>query len=474
DTYAGFVKGYYIRDKGRDPDVDYDRQFLPLKQHHRGEGNLFHRQQLSQKLRLETEITWISDRNLRQEFTESVFKEGKEAESYVYGRYAADNIGVTMLERYRGNEFQTQTEYLPSTNLYIINREIKLTRSVPLYFSSFTEGSNIRIRYDEQLKQGALRSWRVDSVNEFITRLSVKPFNVTPFWSARYTSYEKCIAGDKFLDRFVASYGVRISSQFYKKYGLVDQNVAKVSLIRLASFDLRYTNNYQVTTAPSSILDFDISNQVDTTDQIEKFEEFYFELRNRFVKQEQEVMNIGAAVEYYPKSYRDTTSQNLNNYLYPFSWIVLAPDDQAKYERRRFSNINMDATWRPRNIVTLYFDTEYNTYNKSTEMFGASLGFNPYAGWSVSLSERYVKNIANAVGVSLMCVPIEKWQLGISDQYDFEQDRFTNRVYTIRRDLHELFLEFTIWADKGKDEIVYNVTLTPKGLFKQSARLRSH
>lgn len=469
DTYAGFVKGYYIRDKGRDTDVDYDRQFLPLKQHHRGEGNLFHRQQLSQKLRLETEITWISDRNLRQEFMESVFKEGKEAESYVYGRYAADNIGVTMLERYRVNEFQDQTEYLPSANLYIINREVKLTRSVPLYFSSFTEGSNIRIRYDEQLDQGALRSWRIDSLNEFITRLSVKPFNITPFWSARYTSYEKCIAGDKFLDRFIASTGIKISSQFYRKFGLADQSISGATFIHLVSFDFRYANNYQVTTAPTSILSFDT-----TTDQIKKFEEFYFELRNQFIKKGQEVIDSGVAVEYYPKSYRDTTSQNQNNYFYPMNWITLAPDEQKQYPRRRFSNIYIDTTWRPQNTLSLYFDNEYNTYERITEVFNAALGFNPYPGWSISLSERYVKNIANAVGISLLCVPIEKWQLEISDQYDFEQDRYTNRIYTIRRDLHELFLEFTIWVDKGKDEIVYNVTLTPKGLFKRPLQLRSY
>lgn len=467
--YEGFIKGYYLKDKGPDPDLEYEQQFLPLEHKDRGRGEIFHRQWLSENLRVETEMNWVSDRNFRQEFLETEYKEGKEPESYGYLRYISQNKGVTILERLRPNEFQTQTEYLPRLSGMIISEPIFSRQGYPrLYFSSFTEGSNIRIRYDDELDQGSLRSWRIDSLNEIMTRLAIKPLNLAPFFAARYTGYEQGTVEDNYLDRFVASGGLKLSTQFYKKYGNTDQTTPTTELIHYLSLDFRYTNNFQVTTRPTSLMPFD------STDQINKFEEGYFELRNRFVKNGSEFLNVGTAVEYYPESYRDTTAPNPNNYFYPMNWITLAPDKQVQYPRRRFSNIYLDVRCLSLNPLGLYLNTEYNTYQKATEVLNTTVSLNPYPGWSLSLSERYVREMSNALGLNLVCVPIEKWQLGISDQYDFEQHRFTNRVYTIRRDLHELFLEFTIWVDKGKGETLYNITLTPRGLFERPLKIRSY
>ena len=84
--------------------------------------------------------------------------------------------------------------------------------------------------------------------------------------------------------------------------------------------------------------------------------------------------------------------------------------------------------------------------------------------WTVSLFGNYILDRTDTYGVNLACSPLEKWELSVTDQYDFRAGDFINRRYSLRRDLHEFFLEFVVMIDKGKDEKNFNILLSPKGV----------
>jgi hypothetical protein len=298
--------------------------------------------------------------------------------------------------------------------------------------------------------------------------------SLTPFLAGRYTAYENGLLEEAYTDRWVGTNGLRLFSQFYR---LFNTNIPTLGLNQIRhsiSFDARYTNNSVVTTRPTKLIQFD------STDRLDRFTEYYLEIRHRFGTKTgngsgafNDFLTIGAAVEYYPAAGRDTTAAETANYLYPMNWIVLAPDRHQQYPRRDFSNIYFDLGFTPQSLFSFYLDGQYNGERKRTEVFNTSLNITPYLGWSTSLTQHYSFDNTNAAGLVLTCSPIEKWQVSISEQYDFRTDNFTNRSYTFRRDLHEFYLDFIVTIDRGKDEKSFNIMFTPKGIFERAITLRS-
>jgi hypothetical protein len=430
------------------------------------------------RLRLDTEFSYLSDRDFLQEYFDREFKEGKEQETYAYLRLNQNNQGLSLLERTRMNDFQNQVEYLPRLSYSLLKQPLlTLGQKYTLYFSDLTEVVNRRLRLDEDLNQADTpRNARFDTYNE-ITLPFHLPLGVslTPFLAGRYTAYEEGLLEEDYTDRWVGTDGLRLFTQFYRIFNTTSPSLGLNQIRHSISFDARYTNNSVVTTSPTKLIQFD------STDRLDRFTEYYLEIRNRFGTQVTEngaglfrdFLTIGAAVEYYPDAQRDTTQANTANYLYPLNWIVLAPDRHQQYPQRDFSNIYFDLGFTPQSLFSIYLDGQYNGERRRTEIFNASLNVNPYPGWSTSLSQRYSFNNTNATGLALTCSPIEKWQVSISEQYDFRADAFTNRSYTFRRDLHEFYLDFIVSIDAGKNEKSFNIMFTPKGIFERPIKLRS-
>ena len=471
--YRGFIKGAYIRDKGPDPDISYDQQFLPLEKSKRARVKSFHRHDLGEKFRLDTEVSWLSDRNLLLEFFEKEAKEGKEQETYTYLRYRHANTGGTLLERVRANNFQTQTEYLPQATFQVLNEPFHLLGpNHPFYISSFFQTDNIRKKYDDDLNLDAPHIWRFDSLAELTWPRQLGFIKTVPFLASRWSAYGENILEDKKTYRTVATGGLRLFSQFYRIFNTQNKSLGINKLYHTVSFDLRYATNFRNSTPATELIQFD------SLDEIDRFAEIYFEIRNRFKTQSGDsfwqFLDIGAAIEYYPRSERDTVSENHNNYLGAMNWISLSPDKNWDFTERRISNVNLDLVFTPHHPFSIGLNSEYNTYDKRSEIFNGYISLQPYTGWHLTISERYIVDKTNALGLNISCTPMEKWQLISVEQYDFLENRLISRSYALRRDLHDMFLEFSVSVDKGKDETMYYITLTPKGIWERPFSMRSY
>jgi lipopolysaccharide assembly outer membrane protein LptD (OstA) len=471
-NYQGSISGYYINDKGPRPTA-YDRGLyqlfntpLPEDKTPRQRFKAFHRQSLNENIRADVEINSLSDRLLLIEFFEREAKEDKAPESYVYLRRVDNNTAQTLLGRMRLNEFQTQTEYLPRVNYYMLSQPVK---NYPLYGSVNMEVSNIRQEYDELTLTPAQSHSRLDLSGELSVPQQMTFVRAMPFVSGRLTGYDKNLQENEYTERFIGSGGVRLSSEFSRLFEMGNKPIGINNLKHLISLDARYATNYQVTTGPNKLM------ATDQVDQIDEFGEWYFEIRNRFKTQNPsaqsdgnnyyEFLNIGLSLEKYPSARRDTTYFNNSSYFYPMNWIVLAPDASGAFPQRKTSNLNADVSFTPNLPFSIIGQSEYNTVINKAEVTTIGVSIIPYTGWVVSLTERYIMEKSNALALGLSCNPIEKWQLFISEQYDFKQESFTNRNYTLRRDFHEFFINFSAIVDKGKDETLFTVTFTPKGIF---------
>ncbi|MBI4712652.1 MAG: LPS-assembly protein LptD [Planctomycetes bacterium] len=470
-NYQGYLKAYYINDKGPDPANPYDAgiyaangETMPAGQQERSRIKVFHRQQFNANLRADLEYYSISDRMVLPEFFDREYREEKTPETYLYLRHLRNNTGLAAMGRFRINEFQTQTEYLPRAKYYLFSHTLPAAVTEvtgPVYYSGSLELNNSRLQYDEKTGLPSRSVARFDSYNEVSMSRQMDFLRVTPFISGRLTGYDQTISATNYADRFVGSGGVRLLSQFSRIFDIQNKLLGMNTIKHNVTFDIRYADNYKVTLPQDNLI------ATDDTNRLAEFREWYLEVRNRFKTKRgdsySDFLNIGLSLERYPAGKRDTTAINQNTYLYPMSWITISPTNTA----RDISNVNLDLLVTPNLPFTVSSRAEYNTDTKRTEVLTAGVTLTPYTGWSVSMTERYIMDKSNALGVALNCALIEKWQVAISDQYDFERQTFTNRLYSFKRDLHEFFLEFSIAVDKGKDEKVLNILLQPKGIFAQ-------
>ena len=475
EKYYGSINGYYIKDKGPDPNNAYDRQFLPMEKEERGRLKAFNRYNdfLISGLRFDTEYHYISDRHFLLEYFEKEARQDKEPESYGYWRLMRNNKAATLLEKARTNDFQNQTEYLPQLTGKIMKEP--LIPALPLYFSSMTEASNLRKRFDDDLHIPDIpRLARFDTFNELTSPIKISFISLTPHISGRFTTYEKEILSETYTDRFIGSTGINLFTQFSRKYYSTNSSLGINQIRHLISLDTRYNKNIALTRNPEELI------QYDNTDKLDRFTEYYIEIRNRFQTKHDgvffEFLNVGVSAEYYPDASRDTTKENINNYIYPMNWITLAPLTlnmlSPDFPKRRLSNINLDASFTPKNIFSVALSNEYNTYEDHGEVFNAVSNIMPYPGWNIGISERYVRELSNTAGLSLSCSPIEKWWLTVSEQFDFISNRFSTTAWTLRRDLHELFLEFAIIVDRTRDEKSFNFSIAPKGIFDKGLSIK--
>lgn len=464
ENYQGFIKGYYITDKGPDPNLRYTRllyqtpqEIAKVTDEERGRGHVFQRYSFNQNLRADIEVYYLSDRYFLPEFFDKEYKEQKAPESYLYLRYMRDNKGLVLVGQPNFTTFQNETDYQPRLKAYLMSEPFTITQSPSLYYSGTLELAKIKMQEDEQPNQVDYRINRFDTFNEISSPFQVSFIRLTPFVSGRYTGYDRTKTDEDYSSRLIGSEGLRAFTQFYRSFDLKNKALGISKPVHIISLDVRYTNNSYVNIPSADILN------ADNVDRYDKFGEWYFEVRNRFKTERNgtptEFLNIGVALERYSKPISGLAS----NYLYPMNWLTLSPTQNDDFPQEKTSNLNVDLLLTPAGPFSFRTAWQYNTNSHRSEIWYFNIDVVPYPSWTISLGGNYVINRTETYVLGLACSPLEKWDLSITDQYDFDKQEFINRNYSLRRDLHEFFLKFVVQIDKGKNETSYNIMISPKG-----------
>jgi len=469
NNYEGNLYSYYMNDKGPNPNLDFDKQFLPLEKENRDWIKFFHRHNITDDVRLELELSYLSDRNLLHEFFPDEFKEGKEQETALYLRWLLkDNLTFSYLERHRLNDFQTQNEYLPKTRLDFISEPITNTPIGNIYFSSFTDITNIRKMYDDDLDLSSQHIWRFDNQSDLSISHDFGAFQATPFITNRLTVFEDTLKDDT-ETRLVEGYGIRLNSEAKCVYDVDIESFNLHKLRHITNLEMKFTNNFYTNLHKNELLQFDY------VDEIDNFSELAFEFRNRFqtkVKKGEktevvEFLDISAGIEYYPKYKRDTTTLRNVNFLPPFNYISIMPDKYGIYEDRKFSDIYTTLQFSP----TQYFDfrvfDEYNPSERTEETRSITLGIKPAEKIKMDISQNFVKDITNTYSAKLSLNPVDIWTLKFAYDYDFKNNRTVKEGISIIREFHDFFLSISLENDPSKDDKSIWFNIIPKFTGKQ-------
>ncbi|HEY3226230.1 MAG TPA: hypothetical protein VGK61_04440 [Planctomycetota bacterium] len=462
--YEGYLDTYYLRDRGPDPDNDFDARFLPLIRADRGRARLFHRQALSGNVRLEFESSWLSDRNVLEEFFEKEFKEGKEQETVAYLRVLEKNRAAYLETRYRINNFQTQVEYLPKAKAFLFDQPAVTGPIGSLTFSQELEVVNLRQRFDDALGLPSPSTWRLDSLTSWVVALPLGPLSLSPFAEARVTGYQDALNGDP-ADRFLATAGLRAATDIVGVHDFRWELVGLNRLRHIIHLEARAAAAFSNTLAPSGLF------QYDPTDGFDDFQEFSFEMRHRFQTKvidgesfrTLDFLEVGAEIEYYPDAPRDTVGFRASNFSYPFNWITLAPHDATGvFEERDWSNLHWDAVLRTAgNFLEARATGEYNPVHRQEEAREYLVTVRPREGLALALGQVFVFDVTNAFTVGARWNLTDKWRVTADAQFDFKTNDFISRKGSLIRDFHDFQLEVVFEEDVGRDERRFYVTFVP-------------
>jgi len=182
----GYFEAYYIHDRG----TDIGGVIPPTRDRYRIKW--IQRAFLPDDWQLDIEISRISDPTFLGEYFEEEFKEGKVQENIVYLKRQGDIRAVTILYRFRLNNFFTRTEYLPQLAYYVIGQPLWGDR---LTYHSRGEAARVRLRPADALGLPAQAAWRVDLESELSYPAQIGRFKTVPFIGSRYTYYDRTASG---------------------------------------------------------------------------------------------------------------------------------------------------------------------------------------------------------------------------------------------------------------------------------------
>lgn len=473
DGYKGYLDSYYLHDKGRNPASEFDSQFPPLDHPDRGKIHWFHRQDLDDQWRYEFEAYYLSDRSLLQEFFPEQFKEDKEPETAAYLRWINGDAGGYLLGRFRLNSFQTQDQYLPRADFNLLSHPILGGLVDNLYLTERVDLVDIRHKYDEALLLPSVDTWRLDVATQFSTAFDFQYFQVSPFIQNRITYYQDDLFDDpRVRDLWTA--GTRLTTQIHATHpDFLWEKVGIRGLRHVIEFEARYTNNFSNNVDPSDLFPYE------PVDQLSRFEEVSFQIRQRFLTKDSanhpfEFLTFTVGVEYYPDSFRDTPGANPTGMEPPFDWIPLTSNPATGvYERRNWSNVNYDFSLRPRNFFTLSGAGEYNPLTHAEEVREVALTIVPVEGFTLSVGQERVKGVTDAFTLGVTWALTPKWTVSVFGQYDFRGRDYLKQDLVVARDFHDFSVEGVFERDFTRSDTRFLVAFVPKFLGKAGLS-RSH
>jgi lipopolysaccharide assembly outer membrane protein LptD (OstA) len=438
--FYGFLKGYYIHDKGE------DTEGVPLEVADRYRINFLHSHQSSPGTHIDAEFSKVSDSGFLSQYFEREVKEGRPKETYLYLRSTERNLGVRFFSRFRTEDFLTETEYLPEIRADVISQPLL----GGFYLGTSFETAALRKKYDSALAIPDEEARRVD-----LTGTLSRPFAAdryaafNPFFTTRLSKFSRNSYDDNTVDRTALTAGLSVSSQISRNFPTKSAFLNLDSLIHVLSPSISYSNTFKNTLPPEDLYQFD------EIDSVKEEEKITLLLSNKLLTRESvkkgkvtsEFLSLDLEISHFPHSKRDN-----NGYS--------------------FSNLDAELRLRVSPAFLLACELQYNFEEGKAQSGSFSLSYQHFEYLNLSLTGRYAAGEDSLVVVAASVKLSEKWQAGTKYQYNIDIGNYSLQTYTLTRTLHCWIIEggFQMERETGEKKFVFY--LSPLSMF-EAKKLKS-
>jgi LPS-assembly protein len=381
----GGIKTYYIHDNDphENDDLTVAEQALIDSQRYR--IHLDHHEQISEETYFRTEVNWLSDPSVLEDFFDDEFRLNANPENYAVLQHSADEYAAGVRVDRRANDFYNTVERMPEGSFDWYRQPL----GDHFYFQNETRAGfyeKLYEDYDPTLPPD-YRSARFDTYNQIFLPLRFKDYlNVIPRTAYRGTWYGDTPAdASKYRNIFEA--GTMVSLKAHKKltgksgfYGDGLRHIAQP----YADYLYRYSD-----IDPMDLYQFDEIDELDDRNEVR------FGLRN-FIQTKRGAKRVVNFLDADIHTSRRLNRQNGENAFGPLVADVemsltddfrIQSDLEYDMYAGKFDEYNARAHYRATDFSQ--YSAEYRYLDGTRSLFAASTELFPNDDWSYQFLVRY-------------------------------------------------------------------------------------
>lgn len=493
----------------------------------RGQFKTQNRVRLPSEWQVDTEINYVSDRNFLREFFESdAFKE-KEPETLLYLKKLDGDSAVTALARYRLNDWQTQTQYLPQATYDVISRPIATFDDFPnangeneplrMYWTHRTEAAYVDrlyaddlVRLEEKKNEGKgqgkeghkhkkgkkknkehlseseredrLRNQaegsavRLDDIERINLPFDIGPVGIDPYFETRVTSW----SGDAEVDggggaaRLASTVGFNASTQFWRTETDYESEFWNIHGLRnIVLPGLRYRYTFLSTEDSEDLIPYDSVENFDTLHVLVPGIRSRYQTKRmtKYGRATVTFLDIDVQQPLVFENGRDDKADTLGDFHFDARY---RPD--LEYYLLQDSSFRTTVDWNWNESEVDQFKMEFETepgpdfFTRLAYSYARRGRLNPTLALDGITVEDERDKPLNSFTVEFAYQATRLWEFVVVKQFDFESSNGGKTQLLLRRRTHDWMFEFGVGATGGFGG--FGVSVAPLAFFSRSEHNR--
>jgi hypothetical protein len=485
ENYFGRIIGYIIDDHGEDRlGRHYTRKDLEPPRELRGRFKFQHRHFLPYNWQLTAETSYLSDRHFLEQYYRAEFNTDKEQETIVHAKRIEDNWGLSLLGKWRINDFADKLEELPGAEFHWTGQSLfddKLTFYSDSQVNRFRQRSDSNAVPVEPQDVYGFASTR----NELDAPMQIGRSKVVPFVAGTFGYDDGAGFGTKLdgsmveqdKEIWIGETGVRVSSPAYwKVYPNVKSRVWDVNKLRhtvkpyMAA--VAYTESDSVAEQRDT-LHAGISQRLQTKrgrgDKVRTVDWMRLDVDVTWVNDSADPP-IGPDRFLWNKPFIPLAS----SYSRQFGDVLLPPQDRRSSDifgpRRNY--IGADYIWRLSDTTAVLSDMNYDIQSGVVQQFNIGFSRMRWPNLSYYIGSRYLRRLNNGLGehgsnaltFAATYILDPRYTVVLSQQFDLDYGLNIRSDITLVRRYHRLCFGLTYRADESLDQHAVILSLWPQGV----------
>ena len=438
EPWAGDLITYYIHDawpdEGKAQPYEIDNERYRLR--------LYHNQSFNEQNYLMSQINYLSDPKIIEQFFREEYKSSPEPDNYIVLGHRAEHYTASLMIEKRLNDFFTTVDRLPELKLDFTRQKIWET---PFYYQGDTEASYLQKNWESNLlTNSTLENYaagRFNTAHMLYYPIKLAGFlNIIPragwqgtYYSKTKESYTNVTTlttfgtnnqpvvtsttniltrdGDARF-RSLPELGLETSFKAFKVWetypGDIINNVRHIAE--------PYAN---WTLVPEPNVTSDNLYQFDETDMLGKANRIKFGMRNKIQTQRYNKQGMKSHAVY------DLINADI--------WVICRLDPLPS--ENQFSNICWDVRSTPFDWLELKIDGVYDQYTNQVKTINTRLSVNDGTLWKYIVEHRFNNGSSSLLNNQLTFSPFVNWEYSVYTRYEFENSTMQAWGLTAQRAL---------------------------------------
>ncbi len=433
DPWAGDLITYYTHDAWPDEGdtqtykIDNDRYRL----------RLYHNQSFDEQNYLMSQINYLSDPKIIEQFFREEYKTSPEPDNYIVLGHRAEHYTASLMVEKRLNDFYTTVDRLPELKLDVSRQQIGET---PLYYQGDTAAAYLQKNWEANLtnmQNYAAGRFNTAHMIYYPTKLA-SFLNIIPRIGWQGTYYSKTMetytnvtivtipgtnnqpimtSATNILTRDGAAafrslpeLGLETSFKAFKIWETYPGDIIN-NIRHIAEPYANYTFIPEPNTTADTIYQFDDIDKLGKANQVK------FGMRNKIQTQR------------YNK--QQMQSHSVYDLINADLWTIYnfdpAPGANA------FSNICFDVRSMPFDWMELKIDGTYNQYSNQLDTINTRLAVYDGTLWNYVVEHRFNKDSSSLLNNQLTFSPFVNWEYSVYARYEFENSTMQAWGLTVQR-----------------------------------------